>query len=354
MKKLLYVLALGSAFVSLDAMAWGADGHRSVGAIADQLIKGTHAQQQVAALLLPGESLEKISTWADCVKGNYCGPQTQEMLDYVAANPQHSSYHYTDIPFQNAHYADGAAGSAPDDIVQTLKAAIAVLQGKGDDSNNPHHFSKRQALLLVAHLAGDITQPLHVGGSFIGKDGAFVVPRTRAAIDGINIFNTQGGNDLMLDDGSLSASSAKLIPPAPPQEGDAGKPGGAPKLPTRPLHSYWDSTVVDYAMRRSSVRTPEQFAQSVIAGKPEVAANSGDPVSWPYQWADDTLKASKLAYQGLSVGAMSEKTGSKGETYKVWAVTVPDNYPVPTSALARAQLIKGGYQLAALLGAIWP
>jgi hypothetical protein len=35
----------------------GNDGHRAVGAIADQLIKGSKAEQQVQALLLPGESL---------------------------------------------------------------------------------------------------------------------------------------------------------------------------------------------------------------------------------------------------------------------------------------------------------
>ena len=81
MKKLACVLALSSAFLSMDALAWGNDGHRAVGAIADKLLKGTNAEKQIAALLLPGESLESIANWADCVKGTYCGPQTPEMLD---------------------------------------------------------------------------------------------------------------------------------------------------------------------------------------------------------------------------------------------------------------------------------
>ena len=50
MKKLVCVIALASAFVSVDALAWGADGHRAVGAIADKLIKGSNAEKQVAAL----------------------------------------------------------------------------------------------------------------------------------------------------------------------------------------------------------------------------------------------------------------------------------------------------------------
>jgi hypothetical protein len=35
MKKLAWVLALSGAFASFDALAWGNDGHRAVGAIAD-------------------------------------------------------------------------------------------------------------------------------------------------------------------------------------------------------------------------------------------------------------------------------------------------------------------------------
>src|SRR5690349_3146634 len=130
MKKLACVLALSGAFVTANAFAWGFDGHHAVGAIADKLIKGTDAEKQVKALLLPGESLESIAVWPDCVKGNWCGPQTPEMVAYTDANPKHSEYHYTDVPFQLDHYKDGAVGTADDDIVQTLKQAIAVLRGK--------------------------------------------------------------------------------------------------------------------------------------------------------------------------------------------------------------------------------
>ena len=358
MKKLLCVLALGAAFTSSNALAWGNDGHRAVGAIADQLIKGTNAQRQVAALLQTGDSLEKVANWADCVKGTYCGPLTPEMLDYTAANPKHSEYHYTDIPFQNAHYHDGDVGSAEDDIVQTLKQTIAVLQGRDDAVSNPHRFSKRQALMLLTHLAGDIHQPLHVGAAYIGKAGGFVVPAASGQIDAVNMFDARGGNNLLLDDAKLAQTSAGLIPSAPAREEGEAKPApllnGVAKASTKPFHSYWDSTVVDYAMRRIGARTPERFAQIVIASQPEVAVNTGAPIGWPYQWADDALQASKLAYADVTPGQISVQTGKKGDTYNVWALDVPPNYPVPSSALAKAQLIKGGYHLAALLQAIWP
>ena len=359
MKKLTCALALAGAFMTGNALAWGNDGHRAVGAIADQLLKGSAAQAKIAALLLPGETLELIANWPDCVKGAYCGPQSPEMLAYVAANPKHSEYHYTDIPFQNAHYHDGATGSAGDDIVQTLKQAISVLQGKLDAASNPHRFTPRQALILITHLVGDIHQPLHVGAAYVAKDGRFVVPETQAQIDGLAIFDARGGNNLLLDDAQITALSDAVIPAALPLEegavqAAAVKPAAYPKSPTKPLHSYWDSTVVDYAMRRLSTRTPRQFAQTVIASQPEVPANSGDPVTWPYQWADASLAASKIAYAGVVAGPAMQQTSRKGEPYYVWALTVPGDYPVPSSALARTQLINGGYQLAAVLRAIWP
>nr|WP_315394778.1 S1/P1 nuclease [uncultured Duganella sp.] len=355
MKKLLLTAALSCAFVPFNAQAWGNDGHRAVGAIADQLIKGSNAEKRVRDLLLPGESLEKIANWADCVKGTYCGPQTAEMAAYVAANPEHSEYHYANIPFQLSEYHDHAFGSADDDIVQTLKQCIAVLQGKDDKAANPHNFTPRQALLMLTHLTGDIAQPLHMGEAYVAKKGGFVVP-DQVQIDAGEAFATQGGNNLLLDDVRLGENSGRTIPPAP-APADDGKPATPPRAPqaTRPLHSYWDGTVVGYAFRRIGARTPAQFAQLVIEAKPVVAADSGDPIGWPYQWAEQALVVAKLAYKDVVPGAMAQQTSkSTGEAYNVWPVTVPDDYPVPTSAAARQQLTRGGYHLAAVLKAIWP
>ncbi|MGO4379431.1 S1/P1 nuclease [Pseudoduganella sp. RAF53_2] len=347
MKKLACIAAISAAFISTNALAWGNAGHRVVGAIADKLIKGTDAEKQVKALLLPGESLESIANWADCVKGTFCGPQTAEMADYVSANPKHSEYHYTDVPFQLSEYHDHAVGTADDDIVQTMKEAILVLQGKDTPETNPHKFTRRQALLILTHLAGDIHQPLHVGAAYVSKDGMFVVPKTQAEIDSLNVFDSRGGNNFQMDEAALAASSAKLIPPSDT------KPE-ASKYPTKPFHSYWDTTVVDYAMRRTSKRTPEQFAQWAVENKPALAANTGDVASWPYQWANDALVVSKQAYADVKVGTATKQTSKSGEAYTVWAMTVPDNYPVPSSAIAREQLVKGGYHLAELLEKIWP
>ncbi|HAV36762.1 MAG TPA: phospholipase [Massilia sp.] len=349
MKKLACVLALTSAFVSVDAAAWGGDGHRAVGAIADRLLKGSNAEKQIAALLLPGESLQSIASWPDCVKGTWCGPQTPEMVDYTTANPKHDEYHYTNVPFQLEHYHEHGVGTSEHDIVQTLKQAIAVLQGKTDPALNPHKFTKRQALILLTHMVGDIHQPLHVGAAYVSKDGKFVVPKTKVEVDETAIFASRGGNNLLLDDEKLAQLSAGLIPPGDP------KPikEGVPKALTKPFHSYWDSTTVDYAFRRIRTKTPDQFAEAVIASNPTVKPNTGDLATWPYQWADDSLVGAKVAHEGVTPGKLAPQVSKKGETYYTFTLEVPDNYPVPSSQLAKEQLIKGGYKLAEVLKAIY-
>jgi hypothetical protein len=360
MKKLVCVLALSSAFASVDALAWGYEGHRAVGSIAQKLIKGSNAEKQVQALLLPGETLESITNWADEAKGGVGYPAaTPEQAAYTAVNPKHDEYHYVNIPFQKAHYHDGHVGTSEHDIVQTLRQAIAVLQGKTGPAVNPHNFTPRQALMLIAHMTGDIHQPLHVGAAYVGKDGSFVVPNSRAEVDAVSIYDSRGGNSLLLDDDKLSLMSKAMIPGE-----DKPLPEGAKKWTTRPFHSYWDSTVVNYAMRRISTKTPDEFAQKVLADHgifrsceicPILPVNTtGDPTIWPYEWANDSLAVSKLAYAGVTPGKITAQTNRKGETYYTFNLEMGQNYPVPSSAIAKLQLVKGGFNLAMVLKAIWP
>jgi hypothetical protein len=306
---------------SSSALAWGYDGHRAVGAIADQLIRGSNAEKQVKALLLPGESLEKIAVWMDCVKGDACGPQTPEMLAYVQANPQHAEYHYTNLPFQALEYQQRAVGAKAIDIVQSMRQAVWVLQGKDGAAVNPHRFTRRQALLLLAHLAGDMHQPLHVGNAYLDRNGAYVTPVKPEQVDDVAVFSTAGGNALLLDG-------------------------------NRSLHNYWDYPLVEYAMKRVEAQTPEQYARLVLAGKPVVAEFDGDPAEWAPLLAAEALAVSKRAHAGLKVGTM--QAAPTRETKVSWHVTAPDDYAVTSSAIVKEQLARAGIRFAAMLKAIWP
>jgi len=334
MRRLATALAAAGALIGVlasgQALAWGSEGHRVVGAIADQLIAGTAAQQRVAALLQPGESLETLAVWADCIKTTApasCGPQTGEMKAFLASNPGQAGYHYTDVPFQLEHYQDHALGTRADDIVQILRQAIGVLQGRPDVVGNPHQFTPRQALQMVAHLVGDLHQPLHVSGAYVAPDGSLGLPATRAQLKDGSFYETRGGQDLLV---------------------------GA----DRNLHTYWDFVLVEATLRQAGVGTgpdaPQRYAARVIEAGPLSPADTGAPESWPYAWADAALAASKPAFHGIVLGPKQLRTDDHGVQRSAWPVTLPSDYEATGSALAQRQLVQGGYRLAELLLALFP
>lgn len=318
--------ALAAALASRPALAWGSDGHRVVGAIAAQLIAGSSAEQHVAALLLPGETLELATVWADCIKPTApasCGARSEEMNAFAAANPGHAGFHYADLPFQVEHYQDHALGTRADDLVQILRQAIGVLQGRLDTVSNPHHFTQRQALLMVAHLAGDLHQPLHISGAYVARDGGFATPTQRSQLKDGSVFDTRGGQDLLVD-------------------GEHG------------LHNYWDHVLVAAQLRRAGAESPQQFARQAIEAGPALEPNLGEPAGWPYQWADTSLAAAKQVFQGVTLGPMTQRIDQQGVARRAWPLKLPAGYEAAGGELVRAELIQGGYHLAALLKAIWP
>lgn len=306
--------------LSTDTRAWGAPGHETVGAIADQLISGRRAAAEVRRLLKPGESLQRVSAWADCAKG-HCGQLTDEQREFVRRNPRHARYHYTDVPFELSGYEEGGVGTSDVDIVHILKQCIAVLKGATDRTANPHAFSQREALLLLVHLVGDIHQPLHVGVAYVSAKDNFVVPVSAQKVDNIVLFKTDGDNDLLLD--------------------------------SRSLHGFWDVQAVENAMRSAQVRTPEEFAAFLLRVPPNMPIVNGDVTKWPAKWATQTLAESKIAHDGLTLAERERGEGRSAEAHFAWRVTAPSDYAQTASTIAAAQLTRAGYRLAAVLEAVW-
>ena len=150
-----HVLSLAIALtLGTPAAAWGNRGHRAIADIAwTQLTPA--ARQEVAQLLAaapalatpacPVGSFEDGATWADCVRSKY--------RDRFAAT---STWHYVNVsicrPFQ-----------LPDDpdalfVVARFNRELAILANR-----HQPRVVRLEALLWVAHLAGDLHQPLHVG-----------------------------------------------------------------------------------------------------------------------------------------------------------------------------------------------
>jgi hypothetical protein len=155
-------LAAGLVLAVPAAFAWGPQGHRTVGAIADRLL--TPAAHAAVLRLLEDDrdkfgnpssrtTLESVSVWADEVRGT------------PAERP---SWHYDDVPI---------CGSAektrycPDRQCNTeeLKRLIGVLGRTSTPARE-----RNEALKWVVHLVGDIHQPLHAADN--GDLGGNLVP----------------------------------------------------------------------------------------------------------------------------------------------------------------------------------
>jgi hypothetical protein len=144
----LVLLAL-SAFPLPPVWAWGPQGHRTVGAIADRLLD-SEARAAVAELLAHDldkfgnpsgrTTLESVSVWADEIRGT------------PASRPR---WHYDNLPVcgavaQPLRCSDDECNSAQ------LRRLVGVLA----DARSPPR-ERNEALKWVVHLVGDIHQPLH-------------------------------------------------------------------------------------------------------------------------------------------------------------------------------------------------
>lgn len=345
------------AALPVAAHAWGPDGHQTVATIAAGLIKGTPAEARVTALL--GDiSLPLASLWADCAKGvspgrdySYpspgkyaeCGPletpaRIAEMADYVRRNDKqctigldedscHRQTHYADVTVQRSRYAQGFVGTRADDVAGALRTAILVLQGKPADGP-PHFKSKREALLVLVHLVGDIHQPLHVGSLYLDAQGQRVDP-DKTGLD-IATF-TVGGNSLWVTAApkppaaASAASSAGAAPAGPVTAGF-----GPPKL-----HTLWDGVPDKFK--------PNRVDAAWLAEARKVRPTTGDPADWPARWATQSLEQSRLAFEGLSFSA---RQGSH------WTLMLPPGYNARADAIKRQQLTLAGAKLAQVLKAV--
>jgi hypothetical protein len=210
-------------FCCVPCWAWGPQGHRTVGAIAERLLSPT-AHEMVLKLLADDRdkfgnpsgrsTLESVSVWADEIRGTPA---------------DHPSWHYDDVPVcgsePKARYCPGRQCNS-----EQLKRLIGVLADPGAATRE-----RNEALKWVVHLVGDIHQPLH------------------AADNG-----DRGGNDVQV---ALAGVATR------------GREN---------LHRAWDTELVQLALH---ARNRQQVPADVeaLAGEARslvVEAGQGSPDSW--------------------------------------------------------------------------
>ncbi|TPE62439.1 S1/P1 nuclease [Sandaracinobacter neustonicus] len=137
-----YLLAALLLTAAAPALAWGQNGHRITGAIADR-----HLSPKARAGLmeiLGTEGLAEASTWADFMRS---APGDFWQKDSTP-------FHYVTIPI-----GKGYSGAPPQgDAVTALAKYSAVLRDP-----RASLADRQQALRFVIHIVGDLSQPLHVG-----------------------------------------------------------------------------------------------------------------------------------------------------------------------------------------------
>src|SRR5450830_69607 len=336
MKKIfIYLTVLATSTLPQLSFAWGADGHQTVGAIADALLVGTKAGAQVKALV-GNSSLEKISVWADCVKGispekdfaytstgRYaeCAPfETASgiaaMADYVKRNDDachraageescHKQYHYADVSLQHTHYQNGYTGTSDHDVVHAIQAAALVLQGKPQPS--PFDMKdKAEALTLITHYIGDIHQPLHVASVFLNADGKIINP-DEVVHDQNN--NTVGGNAL--------------------------------QCPCGNFHALWDDMPVQFKHGKMNGMLIRKARSLTLAAAPIDAL--------PVLWADDAIRDASLVFGGAQFSKSTQNLYGSN-----WSIGLPLKYEKTMQNVKEDALARAGAHLAQLLQAIWP
>jgi hypothetical protein len=336
-KRIILCSMLAALCGSPPVFAWGQQGHQTVGAIADLLLRGTHAGTRVKTILGSDGTLQTAALWADCAKGTMekppyryvvnsrypeCAPfqsaaGQRAMVAYVkrnltACHPTaaqescHRQYHYADVAIERDAYAKGDVGTSDHDIVSAIGAAVTVLEG----GTAPAPFSiktKKEALRLLAHWVGDVHQPLHVGAVYLDAHGRLLDPDREGLVPD---SATAGGN--LIKDGSSG------------------------------LHGEWDTI-------------PAAFEAPAFAGEGVTLAHAiprtaGAVDTWPATWASETVTASHQAFQGLAFGAEV----NPGTKTRNWPVTEPADYVAQRAALQKDQLVKAGARLAQILEGIWP
>jgi hypothetical protein len=312
-----FLIPLATCAAAVSAFAWGDQGHRTIGAMADTLIAGTDAATHVHELL-GDETLSAASVWADQVKGSE--DQTPEMLQFKKDNPKHFAFHYTDIPFEEPKYRDDSIGATNVDVVHAIPACVLILQCKPEAQTLFTNVPPRVALRLLAHYIEDIHQPLHVGAGYLDKTN-FVNPNGYTGHYG----DDQGANRLVF--------------------------GG-----TNKLHFFWDITVVQLAMTRARVDTPQQYAATLL-GRPAPDWKTASPLpQWDRDWANESLA---LAAKVHKVTVLDEDDRQKDyrtqKSRPLWHIQeLSPQYIAWSCDTAEDQITKAGYRLAATLEAIWP
>ena len=279
----LLLLAVCSACLPGVAWAWGADGHRTTGYIAQPLLSPV-ARTELLALM--GEvDVPKWSTWMD--------EQRDRLKKEV---PGSNQWHYDDRPVcgepvDKAEYCPN--GDCASEQADRLMGVLA-------NPDSPVE-ARRQAVLMLVHIIGDVHQPLHAGEN-----------------------HDQGGNQVRIT----------LV---------------GPLFPTN-LHAVWDSDLVNMVLWRGTATARQ--GETMVRGNAKALAQqfAADFPGWRKgsldAWMEESRALSRRwVYDPLPHFQCGLPTQAKG----TGPLALPTAYLKGGRRLVPTQLARAGVRIAQVL-----
>lgn len=132
---MLFPLLIGQAF------AWGQNGHRVVGFVAEKHLS-KKAKKQIREIL-DGNSLAEVSVWMDDIKSDDAYDHTHD-------------WHWVTVP-AGVNYED-TEKNPKGDLIMKIEELVEILK-----AGNLTAEQEEEYLKFLVHLVGDLHQPMHVG-----------------------------------------------------------------------------------------------------------------------------------------------------------------------------------------------
>ncbi len=357
---------------------FGREGHELIGAIADIQMQQSPATLAAYRKIVGNVTLEQLAPLPDAIRGWDDLPDDQKALtkvtkltdpngkkvatflsakvrqqlwEYFRANlalqddqPRHHLFHFDDLALADGaamRYEDGAIGTRPDDVVNTIAYCFHVLHRDAGTDALKRKITPAVAVILLAHMLGDLHQPLHVGAEYFvlnGPDVTFVDPAQVSSAK-----PDRGGNLI-----------AVRVPG--PGNGHGAGPSIIPGASQENLHSVWDDDTVGKAMSlwRAQFNLASNSPRAAVLvkitadGAPNGALpQSGAAVDGVVRgWATEIMPLAKEAHTRLTFAVYPDGVDNpKFRPLAVTGVRPGDDYMTWAGGKISDELLRGGYRL---------
>ncbi len=247
---MLVVLLISSSVFS-NTYNWGKTGHRATGQIAEAHL--TKKAKRSIALLLNGQSLALVSTFADEIKSD------KHYKEY-------SPWHYVNFSFGKKYGEE--APSEFGDLVQGIEKCITILK---DDKSSID--DKQFYLKMLVHFIGDLHQPLHVGR---GEDKGGNDIQVQWFRDGSNLHRVWDSN--MIDYYGMSYTELSF---------------NKDKLSKNQISAIESGNILDW------VHESQALAKKVYA-----SANTGEKLGYTYMYYNFPIVRTQLQKGGIRLATI--------------------------------------------------